>query len=346
MQERLYPMNRPDGHVPPIPRYSAHPDIASRRLVALFVGVQSKDRAGIVASGFEKFLSAARRAAEAPAYLDRAAFVDSAGFNNSLAAMYWPGREAYDAWAGSEAVRNWRTASARPEQRFGWWWEPISVPVDRAETIAFKEFLRGVSACPFSKLEPTASTGYWGAARDRIPASGYDRLAGSAEHLTFLNSPTPTHDRQVTIRPPRGMAIIRSGVSWDACGEEQLLSYEQNVRPKLDAGMKYLVDHPLESGCCSLRQVVALDDAGAEMKEGYSLGAFLSLDHLESWSKHHPTHLAIYHRAMMERKKFQERLQLRTYNEIFVVDEQALDFEYFNCHQDTGLLRYFPEIIR
>lgn len=107
--------------------------------------------------------------------------------------------------------------------------------------------------------------------------------------------------------------------------------------------MKYLIDHPLEAGCCSLRQVVAIDDAGGEMKEGYSLGAFLSLRHLETWSRYHPTHLAIYHRALMERKKFQEQLQLRTYNEIFVVDDRALNFEYFNCHLQTGLLRYFSE---
>jgi hypothetical protein len=148
--------------------------------------------------------------------------------------------------------------------------------------------------------------------------------------------------RRLSIAPPPGLAVIRSGVSWQDCGNEQRESYEKNVRPKLDARMKYLVERPLESSCASLRQVVGHDHKGEAMDEGYSLGIFLSLGHLEDWAKNHPTHLAIYHRAIMERKKYQEKLELRTYNEIYVLDDQALDFEYVNCHPATGLIRFFP----
>lgn len=340
MQQRRFPMSKPAGHVPPIPRYTARPGAGGERLVALFVGVQSSTHIELAASAFEQFIAATTTSPSAPAYLDRASFVDRAGYDNRLAAMYWPSLDAYQAWTRSPFVRDWRARS--PRSGYGTWWEPVATRIDRMETIAFKEFLRGVSACPFSRLEPTTETGYWGAARDRIPASAYDQLAGSATQLAFIKAPPTASGSVVSIKPPRGLTIIRSGVSWEACGDEQLASYELNVRPKLDAGMAYLIDNPLQSGCCSLRQVVAHDKSGVNLKEAYSLGAFLSLAHLEDWSKHHPTHLAIYHRALTERKKFQDALQLRTYNEIYVLDDEALTFDYVNCHAATGLIHYFP----
>jgi aldoxime dehydratase len=343
MQEtRIYPSSRPVGHVPPIARFTARPQVQGDRIVALFCGVQARDSAALDDSGFDGFLAASNTGDTAPAYLDRAGFVDKAGFENRLAAMYWNGVEAFEAWAASRPVKAWRGRAVTPEPSYGTWWEPVAARIERTETIAFKEFLRGVSACPFSQLENTEASGYWGAARDRIPSSAYDRLEGAAEHLAFIEPAAASRSGRLVVTPPRGLTIIRSGVSWAACGEEQLQSYERNVRPKLDAGMDYLVGNPIDTGCCSLRQVTSQDASGAALKEGYSLGAFLSLSHLEGWAKHHPTHLAIYNRAMMERKKYQERLELRTYNEIYVLDDDVLDFEYDNCHPETGLIRFFP----
>jgi aldoxime dehydratase len=43
---------------------------------------------------------------------------------------------------------------------------------------------------------------------------------------------------------------------------------------------------------------------------------------------------------MAARRKYQDNLQLRTYNEIFIVEENNPPFEYFNCHPRTGLLPY------
>ncbi len=217
---------------------------------------------------------------------------------NNLAAIYWPALKSYADWTESDVVRKWRAASVRSGQPFGWWWEPVSVPADRFETIAFKELLRGVSACPFSQLEPTDATGYWGAARDRIPASGYDTLAGGAEKPTFLDALPDVKDRKVAIRPPRGLTIIRSGVSWEACGEEQLSSFEQNVRPKLDAWHEDILSI-IPAGVRMLLAAASRGDRRCRRGDEGRLfaRAFLSLHHLETWSRHHPTHLAIYHRA-------------------------------------------------
>jgi aldoxime dehydratase len=104
--------------------------------------------------------------------------------------------------------------------------------------------------------------------------------------------------------------------------------------------MDYLRNNPRDTGCFALRQVNCVSGAGDELAEAYSLGAFVSLAHLESWAKDHPSHLAIYTRAMAARRKYQDQLQLRTYNEIFIVEANNPPFEYFNCHARTGLLPY------
>jgi len=39
--------------------------------------------------------------------------------------------------------------------------------------------------------------------------------------------------------------------------------------------------------------------------------------------------------------KYQDRLELRTYHEVYVVEDPA-PFEYINCHDRTGALGLFP----
>ena len=184
----------------------------------------------------------------------------------------------------------------------------------------------------------TEGTGYWGAARDRIPASAYDLF-----ERTDIAAEPEAGDAKIPyrkIQPPKNMTVIRSGVTWKDCEGEQLQEYQERIRPALDAGMEYLRTHPRETGCFALRQVGCVSSSGEELAEGYSLGAFVSLGHLEAWSKDHPSHLAIYTRAIAARRKYQDKLQMRTYNEIFIVDAHNPRFEYFNCHPRTGLLPY------
>lgn len=333
MTSRRFPAAKPPDHVPPIPRWSARQD-GRARLAVLFLGAQARDQAVLDASDFEPWLAKALSGADAPAHVDRATFVDPSGFRNRIAALYWADPDGFARWSGRRDLARW----ARTD--IGVWWEPIVVDTTRTETIAFREQLRGLSACPFSRLEPITETGYWGAARDRIPASAHDRLDGAIATLPDPRT-CETRGRHLRVVPPAGFAVIRSGQSWAACGPEQRASFEKHVRPKLDAGMSYLRENPVEVGCASLRQVDVVDATGTVQEESYALGAFVSLAHLERWAREHPSHLAIYHRALAERRKYQERLEFRTYNEIWVIDRDAVPFEYVNCHPRTGLLPFF-----
>jgi aldoxime dehydratase len=332
---RRFPLRRPKDHKPPIARYSAALPQASQ-VAVLFLGLQSKNE-GAHRSVLAGFLKSGTIDEHAPVYTDHAVFTDKEGYLNHVVALYWLDARSYHSWLADPAVAAWR-AGAATARSIGVWWEPIVVDGERAETITFKEFRRGFSGCPASALRPTEGSGYWGAARDRISSAAHDLFEPTIGAIVAdLSDSTERHR---AIKPPMNMAVIRSGVSWEKCEGEQLQDYLERIKPKLDDGMSYLRDNPGQTGCFALRQVISVGGAGEALPEAYSLGAFVSLGHLEAWAEHHPSHLAIYTRAMAARRKYQDALQLRTYNEIFIIDERNPEFEYFNCHPQTGLLPY------
>jgi len=340
--ERVLPLRRPEGHSPPIPRYSADLQ-AGKKIAVLFVGVQGRSIEVVRQANLSELCNNSEPQLTAPDYLDNAEYVDPEGYINHIAALYWLEASKFHEWLKSQTVARWR-ARIYAEQSIGIWWKPIAISTERLETITFKEYRRGVSACPAPELVLTPGTGYWGAARDRIPASAHDRFEPSISELDILRPPTRSFGRHLVVQPPMNMIVIRSGVSWASCRDEQLKDYHQHIKPKLDAGMDYLRRFPQETGCCVLRQVVCTTPQGDALEEAYSLGCFISMEHLERWAKDHPTHLAIYSRAMAARRKYQDRLELRTYNEIFVLESDNPAFEYVNCHPRTGLLPYFDSI--
>jgi aldoxime dehydratase len=330
---RIYPLRRPEGHTAPIPRYSAVLP-QQDKVAVLYMGVQSTDAAALRDVPLGDLLKTGRDLA--PVNADQATFTDPQGYLNRVAALYWLKAADFTAWSKLPEVAAWRESIAK-RSSIGLWWEPVAVDANYMETIAFKEYPRGFSGCPVG-FATTEGTGFWGAARDRIPASAYDLFEGS--DLVAEPEAGSAKIPYRKIQPPKNMTVIRSGVTWKDCEGEQLQEYQERIRPALDAGMEYLRSHPRETGCFALRQVGCVDAAGEDLAEGYSLGAFVSLGHLEAWSKDHPSHLAIYTRAIAARRKYQDKLQMRTYNEIFIVDADNPPFEYFNCHPRTGLLPY------
>jgi hypothetical protein len=338
---RRYPLRKPDGHAPAVQRYSARLPQETSRAAILFLGMQAETAEALRASGFHDWLRAVATGDDAPVNLEYAAFTDPQGCVNHLVALYWMDSDAQARWARSAPVRDWWDRPAAITGPVGQWWEPVIVSRERLETITFREYLRGVSACPHIAVKPMNESGYWGAARDRIPASADDRMASPLERLQARQGTLNSRGARLLVQPPLNLTVIKSGVSWEKCDSEQLGDWERHLRPRLDAGMDFLRRNPEATGCCSLRQVACMNPAGDALKEAYSLGYFLSLAHLEHWAEHHPTHLAIFTRAMADRLKYQERLELRTYHEVFVLGPDSAPFEYVNCHPGTGLLPFF-----
>lgn len=338
LQNRTIPMRKPIGHQPGHQRYTSLIDEDVQHVQMSVFGVQTNQKLEDVQASFFSLMDEFCKASSAPVHKEFARYKDTDGFTNIFVVCYWHNFKVFAEWL--ENVTRWLKERPLASMQVGYWLESFSVPTDYRETIAFEDYLRGLSACPHTRIEPMDESGYWGAARDRIAASGYDSLDSDLRELGVADQRI-TKGRYVKITGiSKNLCVIRSGVSWKNCDEEQLESYQKNLEPKLNAGMEYLRQNPEKTGCCSLRQVECIDSKGNLLEEAYSYGLFLSLGHLENWSEHHPSHLAIYARALAERKKYQENLQLKTFHEIYVLQDMV-SFEYVNCHPNTGLLPYF-----
>lgn len=336
---RKFQMRKPKGYVPAVQRYSSRIADETKTITTLIFGLQFTAKSPDNKSIALTLINAMFEQAGAPLHHEFATFLDPEGYENIFAVCYWHDDDSYRKWQTN--LETWLDKLDPANLEYGLWIESFNVPAPYRETLAFKEYLRGLSACPHSKIEPTDESGYWSAARDRFEASAFDDFTSEQASEIKITPNRETFSKRITITDvPEKLCVIRSGVSWENCGEEQLNSYTKNLEPKLDAGMDYLRKNPVETGCCSLRQVEYLDQNGKPSNEAYSLGIFLSYSHLEDWAHKHPTHLAIYTRALAEREKYQDRLELKTYHEIYVLNNDV-KFEYLNCHSKTGLLPFF-----
>ena len=340
-------MSKPDGFVPAVQRYSAHFDDGPHDLVVLTLGAQARPESGETPNLLDEYTATIADLVShstGPMTVDHARFVDEAGYLNHVVMAYWSARDRFTSWWSSPPVQDWWTHPDRCSGQLGYYAEPAPVRTDALETVLFREYVAGLAGCPVSTVAKTGESGYWGAARDRIPRSSVDRFECPANAAAAGDVPHATEGRLVRVLPNQNHCLIRSGVSWAACGPTQLASYQDNVLPKLNAGMDFLRTSPMESGCWSLRQVQVVDRYGRPTPESWVGAHFLSLDHLEAWAHNHPTHLAIYGQAQKERVKYQEGLELRTYHEVYIIEE-PMPFEYQNCHPATGGLGQLAEIV-
>ncbi len=104
-------------------------------------------------------------------------------------------------------------------------------------------------------------------------------------------------------------------------------------------GMNFLRDHKVATGCMSLRIMTNLNEDGAPCQETSVAAYFLSLARLEGWAASHETHLDIYRHAIDMNRLHQEKREVVTWHELFVLQDGHA-FEYVNCHPATGVLPF------
>ena len=103
--------------------------------------------------------------------------------------------------------------------------------------------------------------------------------------------------------------------------------------------MDFIATTPEETGCACSRFSKELTLDGKEINKTFGFAYFLTLGHLEKWSKTHPTHLAIFH-SFLEMAQSLGQIDLKLWHEVSVLPEGQV-FEYLNCHPKTGLLPWF-----
>lgn len=316
---------------PPYPAFSAR--FAGREAVVGYYGVQAVPSAA-QAAHVTKLLGALA-ATDGAAIVNRARYEDGSGYCNDVCIAYWSDAAAYERWHGAGAL-----PCPDVHGEVGQWHEVHRVPIERLETVFSSQHPVGLAQTATHFDGPVREHAYWGSMRDRIAASEADALAPERAELAepALHA---TRGRRLRVAPPGNLALIRSGQYWGDCSGAEYETYVDLVRPNLVAGMDFLRDHARETGCISCRFMHELAPDGSPQKRTFGAVLFLSLEHLEAWSKSHPTHLSIFGSFMQMVQRHEGKLDLKLWHEVLVLSASGSTFEYINCHPRTGLLPFF-----
>ncbi|MEO9468723.1 phenylacetaldoxime dehydratase family protein [Parasphingorhabdus sp.] len=333
------PKQMPENWEPPVDAWQSAFDGGIEEVVFAYFGTQRPK--GVSASEFEDQFHTAFAGNSPPSFVTRAEYVDASGYENDLFIAYWPGQAAFDAWWQGSTLKNWWQASERESGPHGFWREIFTVSTKRFETLHSSKCPTGVAHLAKEFGEPVREHNYWGGMRDRVPDSAQDNFPSKIGDRLPEPKLAPSHGQRLATKLPDNLCLIRSGQNWRDCSDEELETYLDVVKPKLTAAMAYLRDNPVESGCasCRLMDETALD--GSLAAQSFGLAMFISMEHLENWSKSHPTHLAIFGNFFKMVEKHEGQLDLKLWHEVLIIDGDKSLCEYVNCHANSGLLPYF-----
>jgi len=326
---RLRHRRVPDDYVPPYPAFVARHDPAVTRVVMAYFGIQyGGDRA--VADRALCDLARAFATAGGPGHWDRAHWVDERGANNLQVAAYWTEPERFYAWFADFGVQ-WARV---PRPGIGTYTEIVRPTVERFETVyGHPSSPVGIGVLASGMSGTILEHGYWGAARDRIPASQVDALHAGDDPILLRDGP------RVSVRGPQALCLIRSGQDWSETTGDERAMYVEDMEPILRRGMEFLRDEGRAVGCYSNRYATIEADSGGRAEQSYGMSWWRNLAALERWAEAHPTHIAIFSSATDYFGKLGERARLKLYHEVTVCGPDDQHFEYLNCHDGTGLLR-------
>jgi aldoxime dehydratase len=324
----------PEGWDPPAPAWQSTWNESLDGLVAAYFGVQSSDP-----STLEQWAQSAFALEHGPKKVDQALFEDATGVVNHFYIAYWPG-EQYVAWWQQDAAKQWWDSEERVNDGVGYWREVVTIPLDHLETLHSTPVAHGIGELTPEVEGPILEHGYSGGMRDRIPLSAVSDLRETSSIEQKLPADISQAGLRVRIQPPEHMCIIRSGQNWSECDDTQREYYFNELQPRLQTGMHFLRDNPRETHCFSMRYAKQTDSNWNALEQTFGLGFATDVHAFEEWAKSHPTHLSIFGGFMEMVEKFGETLVLRLWHEVNVLPAQGCEFEYIQCHSDTGLLKY------
>lgn len=243
------------------------------------------------------------------------------------------------------------------KSHIGLWTEHFASDISRLETVySATDYLPGLARLPGTYTAQHVHTGYWGAARDRIPGSAVDLFEGDSSdntqdtdlpetRSTDTKTITQSLGKHITGTNTQNMVHIRSGQFWGNCNSEETHAYLHTLEPKLRTGLSYLWNASEGSNSSGVRYLQNIDPVPTpggnppqQTKESCVTAFFTNMADLETWAARHPSHLAIWAGAIKHGKKFGDKRRFRTWHEVSVLRGGEARFEYVNCVKGTGLM--------
>lgn len=295
-----------------------------RELIVAVYGLQGTP----TTDGFGAAAALAFEGEDGPASVQYGHIADAHGGEDHVVIAHWSAPDAFARW---EAAHPW-PAWCRRASGAGVWREVLRVPIERAETLLSSPLiLWGLAGARDRLVGPIRKHGYWGAMRDRLPASAYDALEAAGDTAPLAQS---GGDGRRVVAPGGNLAVICSGQDWSRCEPAHADYYLRELQPKLRAAMADLAARGASAGNLGCRFVRMTDAAGRPLDASFGLAYFRALSDLEHWAANDPLHLDI-HRSFIDHKR-RTQTTLRLWHEVLVLP-QGQCFEYLDCRPGTGL---------
>lgn len=320
----------------PYPTYVARFPATVSQVVICYLGIQTLGQESMPAfQTANHALVSLLGLPDGPQYWDQSTFIDRAGFTNHLFALYWRNPARYDRWTECGNVADWWESRERETDGIGYFKEVFTPRSSHLETHYATREPQALGNLGDRMSGEIIEHAYWGAMRDRIPASQTDTLSPVGRPL-ITNK--PGNEKRRVIIPHENLCIIRSGQDWENADQQEIDLYKEVILPQLSQGMHFLNQNGLDIGCLGNRFVNIIDSNGAIRKQSYGLSYWTGLDALEKWAATHETHLRIFGAAQAYMGKLGSAAKLTTYHEVAVMTAREQSFEYVNCHAYTGML--------
>lgn len=329
--ERVCPMSMKQNWTPPYPSFSARFEPSLDSLGMLILGVQGANdaprRAQIHDVGQQLMADTAQ--VKEILYRDQSEFIDSANMFNRIVVCYLEGNQ--DAHLAADRLSNDWLEDKDSQTNLGFYVEQIWPTMDRVETLYSSDHVQGVANLAGRLSGEVREHGYWGSARDRLPAAQTDPLDPD-------RGARSDNENIVEVNGVHNLCLIRSGQDWSETTGDERRMYQEEVEPILSTGMEFLTHDGADAGCIANRYVRVLDENGERLDQSYGMSWWHSMKDLDDWARAHPTHKAIFGVAMRYLGEHGGSGHLKLTHEVFVVDKAQGHFKYLNCHSRTGVL--------
>lgn len=332
--ERKLPLGAPAGFTPLHASYSARFNVNVKSIPMACLGIQYRNETPAVLQVLQK-QRGQFTGTGAPSFWDAARYIDEAGCTNEVIVGYWDDLAVYEGWEKARPEDFW-VCGLDLDGTIGAFKECYTPQIEDTETTFSHPHPEGYSKISDHMSGKTDTHEYWGSARDRIPRSQTDALAPMGYPSADPGDLRETLGRHIIVTPHENLCLLRSGQDWTETDEEETAFYLDKVKPFLDKGMIEIRDEGVEIGCYFNRYMTLMSDR-TEVKKTYSLSAWHSLAEIEAWCKA-DTHLTIWGAGVRHYKKAGDAAKLRLYHEMSVIRAKDQTFEYFNCHNRTGML--------
>ncbi len=332
---RKYALRMPEGWEPPYPSFMSEFEASGTGIGMVLLGCQFAAKKRAEALGFLRQAQQLMIETGAADYVDLSECKqDCAGMQQLVATGYWLDSAATASFfAADPAISFWSQHSSE-DCGYGIFREVFNIPMSRYETLhSGDDHLVGVAHVRDSVTLPVSRHAYWGSMRDRIPDAAMDRFepVGAFDVLE-------KNERSIKIRPNHNLAIIRSGQDIGHSTGREREQYLSEVEPSLRGGMDFLRDSGSEVNCYDCRFMRFVNEDGSAQDHTYGYAYFRSLEDLENWSEHHPSHKAIFDAFLDFAPGYGPDMQSRFWHEVSVLPAENQFAEYCNCAPDTGLL--------